>query len=57
MYAVGKPLLFPHTGAGGGEPSAEELDLAHQEFCRALTDVFDRYKHFYGWGHKVLRIV
>jgi hypothetical protein len=38
-------------------PTQEEIDEAHAAFCEALTDLFDRYKMYYGWGHKTLNIV
>lgn len=38
-------------------PTQAEVDAAHEAFCRAITDLFDRYKMYYGWGHKTLNIV
>lgn len=53
LYAVGKPLHLLHAE----NPTPGQIEVAHAEFCRALSDLFDRYKFYYGWGHKTLRIV
>jgi len=53
LYAVGKPLRLLHVE----NPTPAQIEAAHAEFCRALSDLFDRYKFYYGWGHKTLRIV
>ena len=53
LYAVGKPLQVLHKD----KPTAAEIDEAHAQFCEALSSLFDRYKHYYGWGHKILKIV
>jgi len=53
LYAVGKPLHLLHVE----NPTPHQIEAAHSEFCRALSDLFDRYKFYYGWGHKTLRIV
>jgi len=53
LYAIGKPLQLLHTS----NPTPQQLDAAHQAFCEALHDVFDKYKFIYGWGNRQLRIV
>lgn len=53
LYAVGEPLRLLHVE----NPTPAQIEAAHAEFCRALSDLFDRYKFYYGWGHKTLRIV
>ncbi len=50
---VGEPIACELSEV----PSEEEVDRVHARFCEALVALFDRHKHAYGWGSKVLEIV
>jgi len=39
-YARGRPLGMPHIP----EPTQEDIDKWHAEYCKQLTELFDRYK-------------
>ncbi|KAG7362083.1 diacylglycerol acyltransferase [Nitzschia inconspicua] len=53
--AFGKPILFHVTLAG--HPTAEEVDHAHKQFCRALLDLFEEHKHAAGYGDRELEVM
>ncbi len=53
LYAVGKPLRLLQAD----NPTPAQVEAAHAQFLEALSDLFDRYKCYYGWGNKTLRIV
>ncbi len=38
-------------------PSQEEVDALHSQFCGAIVALFEKHKHAYGWGDRVLEIV
>ena len=60
LWVIGKPIHPPTIDGSLTEDSVEfnELtDQMHQRFCDELTGIFERHKHYYGWGHKTLRIV
>ena len=50
---VGEPIACELNEA----PSEEQVDRVHAVFCAALVALFERHKHAYGWGSKVLEIV
>lgn len=50
----GKPILFETKVAG--VPSSNEVDMAHVQFCIALTCLFDNHKKGLGYGDRVLEI-
>jgi 2-acylglycerol O-acyltransferase 2 len=65
LYVVGEPIHPPKmtmttTGKGHDEQSPEfekHVDIMHEQFCNALTRLFEKYKGLYGWEHKTLKIV
>ncbi|KAL3910889.1 MAG: hypothetical protein SGARI_001911 [Bacillariaceae sp.] len=52
VVAVGEPLTFDNKN-----PSAEELNAAHELFCKALTSLFDEHKESLGYGNRILEIL
>ena len=50
----GPPLKFSMKG---DEPTSDELDFAHEEFCKALVSLFDSHKDLYGYGERKLQII
>jgi 1-acyl-sn-glycerol-3-phosphate acyltransferase len=40
-----------------GNPTNEELNAAHEEFCKALRHVFDSHKHVLGYGDRELEVL
>lgn len=50
----GKPMIFETKVIG--IPSSEELDTAHEKFCKALQDLFDEHKQKLGYGDRKLII-
>lgn len=38
-------------------PTSEELDLAHDQFCIALRQLFDEHKFKLGYGDRELEIM
>ena len=51
---MGKPLTFELKG---DQPTAEELDVAHETFCKALQTLFDENKGKYGYGGRTLEML
>jgi hypothetical protein len=35
----------------------EQVDEVHQQFTVALTQLFDKHKHQYGWSNRKLTII
>ena len=55
---MGQPIHPPSNAADEGSPEfQQQVDDMHEQFCDAMTKLFDKYKSSYGWDHKVLRIV
>jgi 2-acylglycerol O-acyltransferase 2 len=52
---VGEPLSFKVKDAKN--PAAEELDEAHEMFCKSLTKLFDEHKGPLGYGERNLEII
>jgi len=50
----GKPLVFKVSSPGS--PTADEIDVAHEQFCKALLGVFDANKKEVGYGDRTLEI-
>jgi hypothetical protein len=50
----GEPLTFEMKDKGS--PTSEELDAAHQQFCKALRHLFDSHKKDLGYGDRELEI-
>jgi 1-acyl-sn-glycerol-3-phosphate acyltransferase len=50
----GSPLKFAIKGT---EPTDDELDLAHQTFCKELKNLFDSHKDSLGYGDRELEIL
>ena len=50
----GSPLKFSMKGT---DPTDEELDLAHETFCKALRSLFDLHKDKAGYGDRQLEII
>lgn len=58
LYAVGSPIRPPVDDIAVGTPEFDRtVDDMHQQFCEAMTNLFDKHKNSYGWEHKILRIV
>lgn len=68
LYVVGEPIHPPKmitmAGNNGKVPVLEkspqfekQVEIMHEQFCNALTRLFEKYKGLYGWDHKTLRIV
>jgi 1-acyl-sn-glycerol-3-phosphate acyltransferase len=53
--ALGKPLRFEIKTPGN--PSQEDIDSAHEAFCNALCDLFDKHKTDLGYGDRKLELV
>jgi 1-acyl-sn-glycerol-3-phosphate acyltransferase len=51
----GKPLDF--TVKEAGAPSDKEVVDAHQQFCEALRELFDKHKKSLGYGDRQLEIL
>jgi 1-acyl-sn-glycerol-3-phosphate acyltransferase len=51
----GKPLDFTLKEAGA--PSDKEVVDAHQQFCRAIGELFDKHKQSLGYGDRQLEIL
>jgi 1-acyl-sn-glycerol-3-phosphate acyltransferase len=51
----GKPLDF--TVKEAGAPSDKEVVDAHQQFCQALRELFDKHKKSLGYGDRQLEIL
>jgi 1-acyl-sn-glycerol-3-phosphate acyltransferase len=51
----GKPLDF--TVKEAGAPSDKEVVDAHQQFCEALSELFDKHKQSLGYGDRKLEIL
>jgi len=52
----GEPISFPKI-VSGTSPTTEELNTAHDEFCKALRQLFDTHKQELGYGDRVLEIL
>jgi len=52
-YVIGNPIMPPSDSIG--EDAA--VRKMHDDFCKEMAGIFERYKSKYGWGHKRLRIV
>jgi 2-acylglycerol O-acyltransferase 2 len=50
---VGSPLKLPTIA----EPTNEEVALWHAKYIAALTEIFDTYKHRFGYGDRVLEVL
>lgn len=50
----GEPMSFQTKKEGF--PTPEELDTAHEAFCTALKDLFDKHKEELGFGKRTLEI-
>lgn len=50
---MGNPLDFKMKGK---EPTTEELDLAHEQFCKALETLFNENKERLGYDDRILEI-
>jgi len=61
LYVVGEPIHPPHmkyTEQDDKSPEFEkQVEIMHEQFCNALTKLFEKYKSFYGWENKTLKIV
>lgn len=58
LYVIGSPIHPPSDMPKIGTPEFDQkVDDVHLEFCDAMTKLFDKYKQYYGWDHKTLRIV
>jgi len=58
LYVVGQPIHPPSDAVEVGSPEFEQqVDDMHHQFCEAMTQLFEKYKSYYGWDHKSLRIV
>lgn len=53
LYAVGKPMHVPYIP----DPSPETVQALQEKFIAAVIDLFERYKHAYGWQHKSIRVL
>ena len=51
----GEPLTFKMKEEGA--PTNEELDVAHEEFCKALRQLFDTHKNDLGYGDRELELI
>ena len=50
----GRPLEFNMKEKG--TPTTEELNIAHESFCKALSELFDENKATLGYQHRQLEI-
>ena len=50
----GEPLVFATKGP---EPTTDELDHAHETFCKELVHLFDEHKESMGYNHRKLEII
>lgn len=62
LYAVGEPIYPRYICEGSPFPIdniefQQQVDEMHSKFCDALTNLFERHKESYGWGHKVLKLI
>ncbi len=64
LYVIGRTIHPPASFTASGAPPAENsvefqqvVDYMHEQFCAEISNLFDKYKDQYGWGHKTLRIV
>lgn len=53
LFAMGEPIRVAKVPC----PTDAEVDRLHGAFCAALQRLFEKYKDFYGWHDKILRIV
>jgi 2-acylglycerol O-acyltransferase 2 len=53
-YVMGNPMWPDKRSAQSFE---DQVDAMHSEFCKELTNLFERYKGSYGWDHKTLKLV
>ena len=49
----GEPLSFAHTP----EPTAEQVNAAHEQFIAALTKLFDTHKAEFGYASRTLEVL
>jgi hypothetical protein len=62
LYTVGEPIYPRYIQEGGQLPTdsleiQQQVNEMHTKFCDSLTNLFERHKESYGWGHKTLKLV
>lgn len=56
MFVVGAPVAVKQTAAS--DPGfAAAVDDAHSRLVGAMQELYDKYKHMYGWSDRPLVIV
>jgi 2-acylglycerol O-acyltransferase 2 len=50
---VGAPIEVAKVA----DPTAQQVDEVHQQFVVALTELFDKHKHQYGWSNRKLVVI
>jgi 1-acyl-sn-glycerol-3-phosphate acyltransferase len=57
LYVVGKPIYPPRIKSDHNNDMESDVDEMHKQFCVSLTNIFNKYKDYYGWGDKRLQII